>query len=345
MLNCIARSKQLPSDDHPSPDKIHITKSLSSQFKEIALKASGAYRHCNSCTGEAPHPKHKGNCTIESESGSASDRFKWSYRRTASCVNSTRQKRSGEIGSSSGRAVVFVEESMPKEWVAQVEPGVLITFVSLVGGGNHLKRIRFSKETFDKTRAQRWWTDNFDRVMELYNVQRLDRQAFPLPTPPRSDNENAKIESGHETPATPPLNRECPPRAFHRQMGTLTGYSSSDSLEQSSVQSHRFRDSASLVPTPKQSSISAVKTDMSSVDASKTTSSSREDSLSVSNASDIEESEWVEEDEPGVYITITALPNGLKELKRVRFSREKFGEMHARVWWEENRKRVHEKYL
>ena len=39
--------------------------------------------------------------------------------------------------------VLFVEENEPKEWVAQVEPGVLITFVSLPRGGNDLKRIRF----------------------------------------------------------------------------------------------------------------------------------------------------------------------------------------------------------
>lgn len=48
--------------------------------------------------------------------------------------------------SASGRRVdpiVFVEENEPKEWVAQVEPGVLITFVSLPRGGNDLKRIRF----------------------------------------------------------------------------------------------------------------------------------------------------------------------------------------------------------
>lgn len=30
-----------------------------------------------------------------------------------------------------------------REWVAQVEPGVLITFFSLAQGGNDLKRIRF----------------------------------------------------------------------------------------------------------------------------------------------------------------------------------------------------------
>ena len=29
--------------------------------------------------------------------------------------------------------------------------------------------------------------------------------------------------------------------------------------------------------------------------------------------------EWVEQDEPGVYITLTSLPGGTKDLKRVRF--------------------------
>jgi hypothetical protein len=31
------------------------------------------------------------------------------------------------------------------------------------------------------------------------------------------------------------------------------------------------------------------------------------------------ETEWVEQDEPGVYITIRALPGGSRELRRVRF--------------------------
>lgn len=50
----------------------------------------------------------------------------------------------------SGRteSVVFEDDDEddndePKEWVAQVEPGVLITFVSLPNNGNDLKRIRF----------------------------------------------------------------------------------------------------------------------------------------------------------------------------------------------------------
>lgn len=51
----------------------------------------------------------------------------------------------GTPASVSGRteSVVLMEDDEPKEWEAQVEPGVLITFVSLPQGGNDLKRIRF----------------------------------------------------------------------------------------------------------------------------------------------------------------------------------------------------------
>lgn len=122
----------------------------------MALKASGAYRHCNPCTAPQSRLRNTG------ESDADSDRFKWSYRRTGSSSSATQRTWGKEmearlkgLSSSSGEAtpnsvsgrrlapIVFVEESEPKEWVAQVEPGVLITFVSLPGGGNDLKRIRF----------------------------------------------------------------------------------------------------------------------------------------------------------------------------------------------------------
>lgn len=51
-----------------------------------------------------------------------------------------------------------------------------------------------SRDIFNKYQAQRWWTENYDKVMELYNVQRLNRQAFPLPTPPRSEDEVIKVK-------------------------------------------------------------------------------------------------------------------------------------------------------
>ncbi|XP_062147508.1 protein Brevis radix-like 4 [Alnus glutinosa] len=376
MLTCIARPKKLgddspgqPEDSDPTANasgaKTQAIRSLTSQLKDMALKASGAYRSCNPCTGP-PLPASRLRGTGESDA--ESERFRWSYKRTGSSSSGTTRvwgkemearlkgmsSSSGEGTPSSGSGrrvvepVVFVEESEPKEWVAQVEPGVLITFVSLPRGGNDLKRIRFSRELFNKWQAQRWWAENYDRVMELYNVQRFNRQAFPLPTPPRSEDESSKMESAEGSPVTPPLTRERLPRNLYRPTGMGMGYSSSDSLEKHSMQSRHYYDSGGLGSTPKLSSISGAKTETSSMDASIRSSSSREadrsGELSISNASDLE-TEWVEQDEPGVYITIRALPGGKRELRRVRFSREKFGEMHARLWWEENRARIHEQYL
>ncbi|KAK9275806.1 hypothetical protein L1049_023076 [Liquidambar formosana] len=306
MLTCIARSKQLSDDSLDQPEatatatataavaptiitrssstKQPAIKALTSQFKDMALKASGAYRHCNPCTGATQNNKHKDYA--ESDSASASDRFRWSYRRTgssSSTMTGTARPWGKEMearlkGISSGEGtprslsgrrpepVVFVEENEPKEWVAHVEPGVLITFVSLPRGGNDLKRIRFSREMFNKWQAQRWWAENYDRVMELYNVQRLNRQAFPLPTPPRSEAESSKMESAEDSPVTPPLSRERLPRNLYRPTGM--GYSSSDSLDHHPMQSRHYPDSNGLTSTPKLSSISGAKTETSSMDAS-----------------------------------------------------------------------------
>ncbi|KAA8523293.1 hypothetical protein F0562_009716 [Nyssa sinensis] len=341
MLTCVARPKQPNDQSLHQPEEVdpNVTKqsikSLTSQIKDMALKASGVYRNCNSCTG--PSTQHRHKFYTDSVSASASERFRWSYRRTGSSNSSSTMLKpwgkemearlkgissgEGTPASASGRRaepIVFVEENEPKEWVAQVEPGVLITFLSLPRGGNDLKRIRFSREMFNKWQAQRWWAENYDKVMELYNVQRLNRQAFPLPIPPRSEDESSKIESAEDSPITPPLSRECLPRTLYRPMG----YSSSDSLEHHPMQSRYNCDSCGLTSTPKLSSIIGAKTETSSVDASIRTSSSRDadrsGELSISNASDLE-TEWVEQDEPGVYITIRALPGGTRELRRVRF--------------------------
>lgn len=218
-----------------------------------------------------------------------------------------------------------------------------------------------SREIFNKWQAQRWWAENYEKVMELYNVQRFNQQT-PLPTTPKSEDESLK----EDIPATPPLNSERLPHTLHRSLtgGRTTGYGQPDSLghqhnlgnghrqqHHHCYTGHQCYGSVGLASTPKLSSISGAKTETSSMDASMRSSSSpeevdrsRELSVSVSNASD-QEREWVEEDEPGVYITIRALPGGIRELRRVRFSREKFSEMHARLWWEENRARIHDQYL
>lgn len=368
MLTCIACSKELnggslreqeEDDTVGTPSTKQAIKGLTAQIKDMALKASGAYKNCKPCSGSSTHNQR--HHYAESEAASASERFHCSYRRTGSSSSTPRlwgkemEARlkglsSGEVtpASVSGRAesVVFMEEDGPSEWVAQVEPGILITVVSLPQGGNDLKRIRFSRDMFNKWQAQRWWAENNEKVMELYNIQRFNHQAIPLPTPPRSEDESSKMESSEHSPMTPPLSKERLPRNFHRPAGM--GYSSSDSLDHHPMQTRHYCDSGGHASTPKLSSISGAKTEKSSIDNSAKTSSSREadqsGEFSISNASDVE-TEWVEQDEPGVYITIRALPGGTRELRRVRFSRERFGEMHARLWWEENRARIHEQYL
>ncbi|CAA7396864.1 unnamed protein product [Spirodela intermedia] len=56
------------------------------------------------------------------------------------------------------------------------------------------------------------------------------------------------------------------------------------------------------------------------------------------------EAEWIEQYEPGVYITLVALRDGSRDLKRVRFSRRRFGEHQAEAWWSENREKVYQRY-
>ncbi|KAG1355434.1 protein BREVIS RADIX-like [Cocos nucifera] len=148
--------------------------------------------------------------------------------------------------------VVLEEDDEPKEWMAQVEPGVHITFVSLPGGaGNDLKRIRF-----------------------------------------RSNS--AATGKGTCYPTVPDPSEHIFP--------------------------HHLNPSAAAAAAAGVVGSSGVKGEASSLDASRTTTSSRDEaSVSISNASDLEVTEWVEQDEPGVYITIRELADGTRELRRVRF--------------------------
>lgn len=361
MLTCVACSKQQNNgslhqqegeESVATPRTKQTIKALTAQIKDIALKASGAYKNCKPCSGSSSdNRKYK---YAESDSASDSARFHCPYRRNGSSNSTPRQwgkemearlkalsSGEGTPASGSGRTeIVFMEEDEPKEWVAQVEPGVLITFVSFPQGGNDLKRIRFSRELFNKWQAERWWAENYEKVMELYNVQRFNSEAFPLPpSPPLSEDEGSKIESAKDSPATRHLTNQRLPQTSDHPMGN----SLSKSLDHHPNQPTHGYD---LTSSMKPSSANDAKIETPSVDGSVRTSEGdqSEEDFSVSNASDLE-TEWIEQDESGVYITIRSLPGGSRELRRIRFSREKFGEMHARLWWEENRARIQEQYL
>lgn len=49
--------------------------------------------------------------------------------------------------------------------------------------------LHYSREIFNKWQAQRWWAENQDRVIELYNVQRFRNHGVLLPTPPQLEDE------------------------------------------------------------------------------------------------------------------------------------------------------------
>ncbi|CAI5929207.1 unnamed protein product [Closterium sp. NIES-65] len=86
--------------------------------------------------------------------------------------------------------------------------------------------------------------------------------------------------------------------------------------------------------------------DGSQSEAGSTSSSRRGEGKGGSRKSTrkLHENEWVEQPEQGVYITLSKLPGGGTELRRVRFSRKRFIERQAETWWAQNKTRVMEMY-
>lgn len=113
-------------------------------------------------------------------------------------------------------------------------------------------------------------------------------------------------------------------------------YSSSEELDGKSHQNHRFPTHSGELFHGRDSSASDGPVDIHDDDGDNNVlTKSRNNNL---------ESEWIEQYEPGVYITLLALQDGTRDLKRVRFSRRRFGEQQAETWWSENRERVYLKY-
>ncbi|RRT83462.1 hypothetical protein B296_00007244 [Ensete ventricosum] len=204
--------KSLTSQDaHPKPNERSTVISFEFiyrlQFKDMVLKLSGTHRHCKGSSSSSSsslgkskslhhhHYHHRSNYfdrDVASDAGSQYDCIGAGGSSSSTPAWDFSSYSNNKVGQHEEEereqdVVAPEEEAEPKEWMAQVEPGVHITFVSLPGGaGNDLKRIRFSREMFNKWQAQRWWGENYDRIMELYNVRSFSRQAFP--TPPGSDD-------------------------------------------------------------------------------------------------------------------------------------------------------------
>ncbi|XP_031377884.1 PH, RCC1 and FYVE domains-containing protein 1-like isoform X2 [Punica granatum] len=76
--------------------------------------------------------------------------------------------------------------------------------------------------------------------------------------------------------------------------------------------------------------------------ASQHHSGSRHKHVSSSSSNGV--TQVIEQFEPGVYITLDLLPNGIKTFHRVKFSKRRFAEQQAEEWWEKNKDRVFKKY-
>jgi len=127
------------------------------QIKDMASKFSGSHKQSKPTPGSSSSNLRKfPDFDTASESvpypypgGSTSSTPAWDLPRSSYHQSGRPDSRftsmyGGERESISAQSCdVVLEDDEPKEWMAQVEPGVHITFVSLPSGGNDLKRIRF----------------------------------------------------------------------------------------------------------------------------------------------------------------------------------------------------------
>ncbi|CAL5025624.1 unnamed protein product [Urochloa decumbens] len=420
MLACIACSSKGGGEKDGSrgtatPNGKDGVKSLTSQFKDMVLKFSGSSKHHHykgaaSRSGggsyRRPFPgfiddtgftpavaKVPGDDYYPRTGGLATAGAGGARTAPADTLDVIRRQETGKSGwipSADGEAVVAVGEAddVPREWTAQVEPGVQITFASIPGSGNDLKRIRFSREMFNKWEAQRWWGENYDRIVELYNVVMFSGRHQGCSTPASSVDDSVLRESSYShggstsrgSPITmaalppPPRPPPAPAAASNNKepiarsascKATTPGFSSSSSAAAPYATAPSTRAAyypSAAVPDPSDhvwahhfnmlnsaaaaAGTSAMGAASSGYDPSRATTSSRDEaSVSLSNVSDMEAAEWIEEIEPGVCLTIRELGDGSRELRRIRFSRERFGEERAKVWWEQNRERIQAEFL
>ncbi|KAJ7522204.1 hypothetical protein O6H91_18G001200 [Diphasiastrum complanatum] len=294
-------------------------------FKDMVLKASLAYRQCKPgssaifnddpanfdefITSGLKSGKRQyqfGSARSISGQGAASPRSKKSQE---SNFSHAKVPRHSDNSSTDNQQLASEKPSVGdgagQEWVAQVEPGVLITFLTLANGGNELRRIRFSREVFDNMQAEAWWTANREKVHELYNVSGREKLPAAFPSPHSSKEVKSINEFG--IGASPVISP--------RLVGDTTAKLNAEPTQSSNTQNPGSNDIKNGA-----------------------------DALSADNASG-SGSEQVTEDDPGVYVTVKVLPGGSKVLKRVRFSCDRFTERQAKLWWDKNRFRIHEQYV
>ncbi|KAM0862059.1 hypothetical protein ACQ4PT_045469 [Festuca glaucescens] len=218
-----------------------------------------------------------------------------------------------------------------REWVAEPEPGVLLTLSPRPDGSNRLRRVRFREELFDAWAAQSWWADNHDRIVELYSVVQSDDDndaAAAMPaTPCQSDEEEAPQD------ATTPHAESWSPSTSNFSGEPSSGSGSAGTVGSPIMGLVTAPDnrSGSKAPPPRAPRAAVAQQD-------------NEGEEEEEDVGDQQWKEWVEEYDPGVFLTVRAYPDHPLQLRHVELSRERFGEVKARVWWEENKDKLRNLY-
>ncbi|KAG8051234.1 hypothetical protein GUJ93_ZPchr0009g1494 [Zizania palustris] len=195
-------------------------------------------------------------------------------------------------------AMTNVTEESGEEWVAEPEPGVLLTLAPRPDGAtNRLVRIRFREELFDAWAAQSWWADNHDRIVELYSVVQPNSE---------DDDSNEETEAAM-LPATPCQSEEeeASGSGAVSRLPSTSNFASSRSSD----------ESAGTLGSPILGVITAPTT--SGATAPATGAAEDEEADIPGQLPTAPCTEWVEEYESGVFITVRAYPGQRLQLRHV----------------------------
>ncbi|XP_037474396.1 putative protein Brevis radix-like 5 [Triticum dicoccoides] len=215
------------------------------------------------------------------------------------------------------------------EWVAEPEPGVLMTLAPRPDGTNRLRKVRFRDELFDDWAAQSWWAYNHDRIVELYSlVNQSDGDGnddAPV-TPCQSDSDEEEPLPDATAASEPSSGSRSSGTAGSPILGLVTA-----------------PDTIRACKTPPPTTMTTT-TPKAVAPAARHEDGEEEGDMSDHQERNTPWTEWVEEYEPGVFITVRAYPDHPLQLRHVELSRDKFGEVKARVWWQENKDRLRSFY-
>lgn len=130
-----------------------VIKSLTAQLKEVAERLPEG--HIVSCSSTVPIATNSANLSNQLLCES-----------TLTNMMTPERDSNGSFANQILPNGSKAQQTGKTEWVVQDEPGVYITLSSLPGGGNELKRVRFSRKHFTEEQAERWWAENGAKIYE-----------------------------------------------------------------------------------------------------------------------------------------------------------------------------------